>query len=55
VVSRAVRDGQEVRLAELQELDRIPVDMETVVIVGSSRTQRCGDWLLTLRDERSET
>lgn len=54
VVSRAFRHGQEVRLAELQELDRIPVDMETVVIVGSSRTQRRGDWLLTLRDERSE-
>lgn len=54
VVSRAFRDGQEVRLAELQELDRMPVDMETVVIVGSSRTQRRGDWLLTLRDELSE-
>lgn len=54
VVRRAFRDGQDVRLAELQELDRMPVDMETVVIIGSSRTQRSGDWLLTLRDERSE-
>lgn len=54
VVGRAFRDGQEVRLAELADLDRIPVDMETVVLVGSSRTRRFGDWLLTLRDERSE-
>lgn len=55
VVSRAFRDGQEVRLAELAELDRIPVDMETVVIIGSKRTQRRGEWLLTLRDERGES
>lgn len=55
LVRRAFRDGQEVRLAELQEVDRIPVDMETIVIVGSSRTRRHGDWLLTLRGERSES
>jgi precorrin-3B C17-methyltransferase len=54
VVSRAYRDGQDVRLADLDELDRIPVDMETLVIVGSSRTRRRGEWLLTLRDERCE-
>jgi precorrin-3B C17-methyltransferase len=54
IVSRAYREGQCVQLAELQELDRLPVDMETIVIVGSSRTQRRGSWILTLRDERTE-
>jgi precorrin-3B C17-methyltransferase len=51
VVRRAFRAGQEVRLTDLAGLDGVPVDMETVVIVGSSRTRRRGEWLLTLRDE----
>jgi precorrin-3B C17-methyltransferase len=49
-VRRAFRPGQEVHLSEVGRLHELPVDMETVVIVGSSRTRRLGDWLLTLRD-----
>jgi precorrin-3B C17-methyltransferase len=51
-VRRAFRPGQEVHLTDLAEIDELPVDMETVVVVGSSRTQRRGEWLLTLRNER---
>ncbi|GAC1339726.1 MAG: hypothetical protein NVSMB29_07500 [Candidatus Dormibacteria bacterium] len=51
VVRRAFRAGQDVRLGALAELAGMPIDMETVVIVGSSRTRRRGRWLLTLRDE----
>jgi precorrin-3B C17-methyltransferase len=50
IVERAFRPGQKVQLAQLAKLGEIAVDMETVVIVGSSRTRRRGDWLLTLRD-----
>jgi precorrin-3B methylase len=32
-------------------MDELEVDMETVVIVGSSRTVRRGEWLVSLRDE----
>jgi precorrin-3B C17-methyltransferase len=49
-VRRAFRAGQSIQLGELDQLHELPVDMETVVIVGSSRTRRVGDWLLTLRD-----
>jgi len=51
VVSRAYRPGQVVHLADVARLDRLWVDMETLVIVGSSRTRRVGDWLVALRDE----
>ncbi len=51
VVSRAFREGQFVCIAELADLHRMAVDMETVVIVGSSRTRRRGNWLLTLRNK----
>ncbi|HLH69315.1 MAG TPA: precorrin-3B C(17)-methyltransferase [Candidatus Dormibacteraeota bacterium] len=49
-IRRAFRPGQEVHLSEVGHLHELPVDMETVVIVGSSRTRRLGDWLVTLRD-----
>jgi precorrin-3B C17-methyltransferase len=52
VVRRAFRHGQEIHLTDLAEIDEVPIDMETVVVVGSSRTRRRGEWLLTLRDER---
>ena len=50
-VRRAWRDGQEVRLSDVGHADGLPVDMETVVVVGSRRTRRHGRWLYTLRDE----
>jgi precorrin-3B C17-methyltransferase len=51
-VRRAYRPGQSVRLCDVGCLHTLEVDMETVVVVGSSRTRRRGDWLLTLREER---
>jgi precorrin-3B C17-methyltransferase len=50
-VRRAFRDGQALQLSDVGGLDRLEVDMETVVVVGSSRTRRHGAWLYTLRDE----
>lgn len=50
-VRRAYREGQAVELSDLAGLAALAVDMETVVVVGSSRTRRTGRWLYTLRDE----
>ncbi len=49
-VRRAFRSGQTVDLAEVGRLHELSVDMETVVIIGCSRTGRTGNWLLTRRD-----
>jgi precorrin-3B C17-methyltransferase len=53
-VRRAFRPGQEIHLSEVGRLHELPVDMETVVIVGSSRTRRLGNWLVTLRDRERQ-
>ena len=50
-VRRAYREGQAIELGDVGGMAALEVDMETVVIVGSSRTRRHGDWLYTLRDE----
>ena len=50
-VRRAYRAGQEVELSDVGRMDRLAVDMETAVVVGSRRTRRRGHWLYTLRDE----
>ncbi|HKF78507.1 MAG TPA: precorrin-3B C(17)-methyltransferase [Candidatus Dormibacteraeota bacterium] len=50
-VRRAYRDGQAVELSDVAGLASLSVDMETVVVVGSSRTRRAAGWLYTLRDE----
>jgi precorrin-3B C17-methyltransferase len=50
-VRRAYREGQHVEVSELGRLGELEVDMETVVIVGSSRTRRHQGWLYTVRDE----
>jgi len=50
-VRRAYREGQAVELSDVGGMGGLEVDMETVVIVGSSRTRRHGSWLYTLRDE----
>jgi len=50
-VRRAYREGQAVELADVGGLGRLEIDMETVVVVGSSRTLRHGPWLYTLRNE----
>jgi precorrin-3B C17-methyltransferase len=50
-VRRAYREGQAVELTDVGGLGRLEIDMETVVVVGSSRTLRHGPWLYTLRNE----
>jgi precorrin-3B C17-methyltransferase len=50
-VRRAYREGQEVVISRLDRLGELAVDMETVVLVGSSRTRRHGGWLYALREE----
>ena len=49
-VRRAFRHGQQVVVSDVGGMHRLAVDMETIVIVGSSRTRRDGDWLITLRE-----
>lgn len=50
-VRRAYREGQAIEVSEVGRMAALEVDMETVVVVGSSRTRRVGSWLYTLRDE----
>ncbi|MGI9062470.1 MAG: precorrin-3B C(17)-methyltransferase [Pseudonocardiaceae bacterium] len=49
LVTDAGRDGERVDLTTLAGMDPGAVGMRTVVIVGSSGTQRLGDWLVTAR------
>jgi cobalt-precorrin 5A hydrolase / precorrin-3B C17-methyltransferase len=49
IVRDAERPEQSVQLASLDDLDRAPVDMRTVVVVGNSATVRLGDRLVTRR------
>jgi precorrin-3B C17-methyltransferase len=47
----AYRDGQQVEVCDMGGLGELAVDMETTVVVGSSRTRRHGNWLYTVRDQ----
>ena len=49
IVSRAFRDGQDVRLVALQDLHTAEVDMQTTVFVGSSASFRYMDFMVTPR------
>jgi cobalt-precorrin 5A hydrolase/precorrin-3B C17-methyltransferase len=49
VVRAAYREGQAIRLGELGQLAAMPVDMESLVIIGNSQTRRFADLLLTAR------
>ena len=49
IVSRANREGQDVRIVALEELDSAPVDMQTTVFVGSSASFRYLDFMVTPR------
>ena len=49
IVSRAFRDGQEVRLVALEDLHTADVDMQTTVFVGSSSSFRYLDFMVTPR------
>ena len=49
LVGRAMRPGQESVITSLKELLAYPVDMQTVIIVGSSRTFTYGPYMITPR------
>ncbi|HZS00350.1 MAG TPA: precorrin-3B C(17)-methyltransferase [Chloroflexota bacterium] len=52
IVREAFRPGQQVAVVPLGALAAYPVDMLTIVVVGSSQTRRVGDYLLTPRGYR---
>jgi precorrin-3B methylase len=54
VVRRAYRQGQAVAIATLGTLDETVMDMETTLIVGSSRTLARDGVMLTPRGYREE-
>jgi cobalt-precorrin 5A hydrolase/precorrin-3B C17-methyltransferase len=49
VVRSAYRDSQAIHLTELGQLQRTPVDMESLVLIGNSQTRRFADRLVTAR------
>ncbi|UCG14442.1 MAG: precorrin-3B C(17)-methyltransferase [Deltaproteobacteria bacterium] len=49
IVSKATREGQQVTLTDLDNMLSYPIDMQTVIIVGNSRTFRHGTFLVTPR------
>jgi precorrin-3B C17-methyltransferase len=49
IVSRATREGQDVTITDLERMLDHPLDMQTVVIVGSSRTFSYGAFMATPR------
>jgi cobalt-precorrin 5A hydrolase / cobalt-factor III methyltransferase / precorrin-3B C17-methyltransferase len=53
VVRAAYRDGQVMHLGELGQLAEMPVDMESLVLIGNSQTQRFADHLVTARGYES--
>ena len=49
IVSRAMRKGQQVCITTLSEMHTTKVDMQTIVIVGSSKSYFFGDLMITPR------
>ena len=49
LVSRAMREGQEMVITTLNDLWNHPVDMQTLVIVGNSQTFTYGPYMITPR------
>jgi precorrin-3B C17-methyltransferase len=49
IVSRAMREGQEVTVTTLADLLEHPVDMQTIVTVGNSQTFAYGPYMVTPR------
>lgn len=52
LVTDAGRDGEQVTVTRLSDVDQEPVGMRTILIVGSHRTERLGDWLVTARESQ---
>jgi len=49
LVHRAMRVGEEIAVSTMKDLPLQPVDMQTIVFVGNSRTFRYGPYLVTPR------
>jgi precorrin-3B C17-methyltransferase len=49
IVSRAMREGQEVTITSLTEMLQHPVDMQTIIIIGNSQTYAAGGYMITPR------
>ena len=43
------RTGENVRILTLGDINADDIDMMTILLVGSSQTRRCGDWVYTPR------
>jgi precorrin-3B C17-methyltransferase len=54
IVSRAMRTGQATTITTLADLTQNPVDMQTIVIIGNSRTHAYGQYLITPRGYREK-
>ena len=49
IVSRATREGEEITITDLENMLSYTIDMQTVIIVGNSRTYTHGSLLVTPR------
>ena len=49
IVRRAYRPDQQVMVRRLDEVDPEEVDMTTICLVGNSRTEQLGEWMVTPR------
>jgi precorrin-3B C17-methyltransferase len=49
IVSRAMREGQKVSITSLGEILEQSVDMQTIIIIGNSRTYAAGGQIITPR------
>jgi precorrin-3B C17-methyltransferase len=49
IVSRAMREGEEVSIVPLARLNEAPVDMQTIVFVGSSASSTYSGYMVTPR------
>jgi precorrin-3B C17-methyltransferase len=49
IVSRATRDGEKVTITDLANMHAYPIDMQTIIIVGNSRTLTYDSFMVTPR------
>lgn len=54
IVTRALREGQDIRIVRLENLHTAPVDMQTAVFVGSSASIEYLDFMITPRGYASK-
>jgi precorrin-3B C17-methyltransferase len=54
IVTRAMREGQDVRIVRLEDLHSAPVNMQTIVFVGSSASIEYLDFMITPRGYASK-